>query len=192
MASHYQDYVSDAAWLQGYDRYQQVYKVKPRKSDVDLASIVAEVARGKDGPVRLLDIGCSTGNLLRVIRAATHDSDMSFVGADLAASSIEAARAEPDLADMRFELWDVTQLPDGERFDIIVMAAVAFFLDDAEFSKALTSIHRALKPGGVFIAWELVSTYPDYRVSMVEHSPFYNGRPHHINIRSLNMLEAVC
>lgn len=186
---HYQGYVADKAWLAEYDAYQATYKVAPRKSDVDLADLVANIARSKEGPIRILDIGCSTGNLLRVIRAATHGVDVTFVGADLAESSIAAAKADPDLAEMTFCLWDATALPDGETFDIIVMSAVAFFFDDDDFHKALQSIHRALRPGGAFVAWELVSTLPNYRVDIEEWSPFYNGRSHTIQIRSLNMVE---
>jgi SAM-dependent methyltransferase len=193
--SSYQAYVDDKAWLRDYDAYQDTYKVKPRKSDIDIAALIAKVARAqartnKSGPIRLLDIGCSTGNLLRVIRAATVGLDMTFVGADLAESSIAQAKATPDLSEMRFELWDATALPAGEKFDLVVMSAVAFFFSDDEFTRMLKSVRTCLNPGGSFIAWELVSELPDYRVDIEEWSPFYNGRSHLIQIRSLNMIES--
>lgn len=184
---HYQTYAAGGAWVDGYNRYQSKYKTTPRKSDVVLASIVNELEGS--GPLRLLDIGCSTGNLLRTIKLVADGRPMSYVGADISKSSIDEASRDPDLGGIDFHLWDVNEIPQHETFDVIVMSAVAYIFDDASFSKMLRSVYSALRPGGTFIAFELVCDLPDYRLTIEERSPFYDGKPHYLNIRSKNMVE---
>lgn len=187
LMSDYQGYVTDEAWLQEYNRFQTRYKTAPRKSDLDLSALVKSITGDK--PKRLLDLGCSTGNLLRTIRSGADGKPISYVGADLAEPSVKEAAADSDLKDMRFHVWDATDIPAGEKFDIVVMSAVAFMLDETAFAKMLGSVCRSLNPGGTFIAWEPCCTLPDYRARVEEHSPYYNGRPHWITIRSHNIVE---
>ena len=72
----------DGAMLARYDDYQQRYRDSIRESDKVLIDLIREAAAGR--PARLLDIGCSTGNLLRHIRRLVPGLDLH--GGDLAAS----------------------------------------------------------------------------------------------------------
>ena len=62
----YERYVNDEKFLAGYNEYQSKYANDMRESDRVILALVANHGRGAS----LLDIGCSTGNLLRHIKRA--------------------------------------------------------------------------------------------------------------------------
>lgn len=138
-----------------YIDHQHKYDDTPRESDRILVEIVREVTGGKAG-TSVLDIGCSTGNLLVHVRRAM--PDLTLVGGDLALAAVEVARQNPELAGVTFEEMDITALP-ASGFDVIVVNAVFYALADDLFDKALASIASALAPGGHLIAFDYFHPY---------------------------------
>ena len=99
--------------------------------------------------IRVADIGCGTGHAINVMARAFPAS--TFVGYDLAAGAIELAREEAagmGLANARFEVLDVAQLPAEPSFDLIT--AFDAIHDQADPQAVLRRIHAALAPGGTF------------------------------------------
>ncbi|MDP2323911.1 MAG: hypothetical protein Q8N51_07775, partial [Gammaproteobacteria bacterium] len=61
----YGHYVTDEAFLRDYNAYQAKYAENIRESDKVLLRLVSDiVSRAGAASLSLLDIGCSTGNLL--------------------------------------------------------------------------------------------------------------------------------
>jgi trans-aconitate methyltransferase len=93
---------------------------------------------------RILDLGCGTGHLTREIAARGAE----VIGIDRSPDMIaQAKRLYPDL---RFEITDATDFQFAEPFEAVFSNAVIHWIRDQD--ALLASIHRALKPGGRFVA----------------------------------------
>ena len=83
--SSYQNYVTDEQFLSDYNSYQAKYAANIRESDKVMLAILRDVIakyEKKDKPLRLLDVGCSTGNLL--LHLKYHFPELDLTGGDLA------------------------------------------------------------------------------------------------------------
>jgi SAM-dependent methyltransferase len=138
--------------VDGYLAYQARYAAQPRESDRVLVEIVDRLTRGRDGAT-VLDLGCSTGNLLRHLRRAR--PDLALVGGDLMESHLEACRRDPELADLPFAVMDALDLGVESAYDVVVVNAVLYLFAPSELERALTSIARSLRPGGHLVAFDL-------------------------------------
>src|SRR5205823_10265827 len=99
--------------------------------------------------MRVLDVGCGTGHALNLMARAFPRS--SFLGYDIAQDAMGKARgeaAEFGLANVRFEVLDVTRLPSEPRYDLIT--AFDSIHDQVDPAAVLAGISAALAPGGVF------------------------------------------
>jgi SAM-dependent methyltransferase len=95
----------------------------------------------------ILEIGCSSGYLLPLIR--DNFPRAAVLGADVVKSPLlKLAEKIPDLPLLRFDLTRCP-LPD-QCVDAIVMLNVLEHIDKED--AALMQVHRILKPGGIFIA----------------------------------------
>lgn len=137
-----------------YLQYQERYSKSPRESDKMLITLIEEVVTKHFAGQRLalLDVGCSRGNLLNLIRTAL--PNMDYFGCDLFPEIIDRCQQDPELSGIRFEAMDVRDLKGQDRFDIIVASAVIYRFPDDEFNLAVSSIGRVLKRGGWFFAFE--------------------------------------
>ncbi|MFW6091224.1 MAG: methyltransferase domain-containing protein [Actinomycetota bacterium] len=106
------------------------------------------------GGIRVADIGCGTGHSTVVL--AREFPASSFVGYDINADALAVGRAEAEhagLGNVRFEALDVALLPDDPPFDAVVGFDVIH--DQADPAGVLRRVHRALVPGGVFLAMDI-------------------------------------
>lgn len=142
-----------------YNDYQQRYAENPRESDKKLIALIGEAIapRLQTGEkVSLLDIGCSTGNLLFHLKRAL--PALELTGGDLAPGAIKQCWADPRLTDIHFEVMDILDLP-SSRFDIVVGNAVTYFFDPDQYELAVSSIARALKQDGYFLSFEFLHPF---------------------------------
>ena len=102
----YREYVADREFERGYAEHQQRWRESVRESDRVLLRRIAAIRAALGRPLSLLDIGCSTGNLLYHLRGASPDDEL--VGADLMAETVQRNAADPALAEIRFDVADVT------------------------------------------------------------------------------------
>jgi SAM-dependent methyltransferase len=145
----YRDYVADEEFISGYSDYQRRYATRIRESDRVLIDLVRDATRGE--PATLLDIGCSTGNLLRHLKRLA--PGLELVGGDLTPRVLEECRHDPELAGISFEELDILALP-GARYDVVVANAVLYLLRDGEYAEAAASVAGSLRPGGAFLAFD--------------------------------------
>lgn len=134
-----------------YNAWQGRYADNPREADKVLLGLIATHGTGKS----LLDIGCSTGNLLLHIKRAF--PSLTLTGGDITDASLAVARDRPDLHGIDLRRMDMLSI-DGA-YDMIVANAVAVFFDWPDYERALRSVSNALKPGGRYFAWEWLTPH---------------------------------
>jgi trans-aconitate 2-methyltransferase len=93
---------------------------------------------------RVLDLGCGTGHLTAQVAAA----GVEVVGIDLAPTMIEQARRT--YPQLRFEVADARDFTFAEPFDAVLSNAALHWVRPPE--RAIACVHRALRPGGRFVA----------------------------------------
>jgi SAM-dependent methyltransferase len=145
--SSYEKYVKDENFLAFYNDYQKRYAGQIAERDKAMLGLIAEKTQGRGA---LLDIGCSTGNLLLHIKRAF--PEMTLTGGELAEPSLAAARGNPDLAGIEFRTMDMLDI--RGQYDCIIANAVAVYFEWEEYEKALQSVANALNSGGTYIAFE--------------------------------------
>lgn len=166
---NYKKYVTDANFLNNYNKYQQKYSSKLRESDKKIISIVSDLMTkfSDKNKLKILDIGCSTGNLLMHLKKKI--PNVSLVGGDLALSSIELCRNNPNLQGIDFQIYDLMDLPENS-FDIIIVNAVLYMLDTNEYNQSLFSLNKALKNNGHVIVFDFAHPYENQNLVIYEKS----------------------
>jgi SAM-dependent methyltransferase len=151
----YREYVADEQFLRDYNVYQAKYAKQMRESDKVLLGLIRELLARRGASAarpRLLDIGCSTGNLLLHLQRLLPHAHLT--GGDLAESSLAQCRANPELTGIDFRTLDILKLPSDARYDVIVVNAVLYMMEDQQFEQALSSMAAALPPGGVLAVFD--------------------------------------
>jgi SAM-dependent methyltransferase len=169
----YRDYVNDAAHMQQYSDYQKRYARKIRESDRTMVEIIGDLAGKRletDKPLTLLDIGCSTGNLLLHLKHFLPNADL--YGGDIVSSIIAECRNNAELAGVRFEEMDMLNLDRQEKFDIVVANAAMMFFSENEFDRALQNISKVIKEAGSLIAFDFFHPF-EQEVTVIEKSKLF-------------------
>ena len=96
----------------------------------------------------VLDVGCGTGELLRLAREAGHTGRLC--GLDPALAMLQQARKRRDVEWM---LGDLTSVDWRQEFDLIVMTGHAFqvLVEDDQLRASLAAIRSALTEDGRFV-----------------------------------------
>ena len=122
--------------------------------DATLLDTVLPVVPGLPDRLRqgidVADIGCGSGHAVNLMARAYPTS--RFVGYDFSEEGIAAGRREAaalGLDNARFEVLDVTDLHERERFDLVT--AFDAIHDQAHPRRVLANISAALRPDGVFL-----------------------------------------
>jgi ubiquinone/menaquinone biosynthesis C-methylase UbiE len=138
------DYIPAAgrdALLPGYDLLTRLLGMN---SVYDTLVAQAELAAG----LRVLEIGCGTGNVTTRVKRAELGADVVGTDPDPLALA-RAQRKARGMAGIRFERAYAQELPfaDGE-FDRVLSSMMLHHLDDDVKAGALAEVHRVLRPGG--------------------------------------------
>ena len=111
----------------------------------------------------ILDVGCGTGSLTRVL---LESADLkSVVGIDLAEVYLESARQTIRDPRVDFKTGDVTSLPFADKsFDRAFAMLVLHFVPDGK--KAMSEMRRVVRPGGLVAAtvWDSLGGMPAQRL----------------------------
>ena len=100
--------------------------------------------------IGVLDVGCGTGHAVNIL--ARRFPESRFAGYDIGEDAIEAARKEAremSLANARFEVLDVAELPAQPQFDLVT--AFDAIHDQKDPDAVLHGVRRALAAGGTFL-----------------------------------------
>jgi SAM-dependent methyltransferase len=119
------------------------------------------------GAADVLEVGCGTGVLTRVL-AALPEVD-SVVGVDLAGSLLDKARElAAGVPNVTFEEADARSLPfAGEQFDVVIFDSTLSHVPGPE--RALAEAFRVLRAGGLLAAFD--GDYATATVALDEHDP---------------------
>jgi SAM-dependent methyltransferase len=151
-----------AMW--GAGPFEEIAKSLADMHDVLVAAVEA-------GPgVRLLDVGCGTGEL--VIRAAT--TGASVTGCDLSPALVETARRQAAERGLSIELdvGDCENLPyEDSSFDAVVSSVGAIFAPD--HGRTAAELARVCRPGGrlAMTAWTTEGAVGDFFRVIASYSP---------------------
>jgi ubiquinone/menaquinone biosynthesis C-methylase UbiE len=122
-----------------------------------MAEMFREIGRSSLAGLKILDVGCGQGRLLRAcldMGASAPD----LAGVDLRVNAIEEAnRLSPQL---QFQLGSGTELnfPDSE-FDVVTQFVVFSSIFHSDLRQQLAKeMFRVLKPGGYIFWWDLMRT----------------------------------
>jgi SAM-dependent methyltransferase len=142
----------------GYSRYPRFHAVRAEevREIFDSAVVDKILPLADDLPARLragidiADFGCGSGHAINLLAKTFPES--RYTGYDFAADALQTGEAEAKelgLSNVTFKAQDLAQLDIAETFDaILVFDAIH---DQAQPAKVLANIHRALRPGGVFL-----------------------------------------
>ena len=107
--------------------------------------------------IDVLDIGCGSGRALALMAAAFPNS--RFAGYDLSDEAISRARAGAEdggLANVRFEVQDLTDFDEPESYDLVT--AFDAIHDQARPDRVLSGILGALRPDGAFLMQDIAGS----------------------------------
>ena len=111
--------------------------------------------RPSSQPIRILDYGCGTATLLRLL--VSKASNASLSGCDISAGMLAHAKTVwPQSApkpDLHLQQGAATGLP-GSSFDLIVISAVLHHVPLDERAGVYAEIKRLLRPGGKIVVFE--------------------------------------
>lgn len=102
-----------------------------------------------DTKARLLDIGCGTGEVLRLV--AGKRANTTLVGADISERMIEITAGKVPAVLAVCSVFENLPFAD-ETFDVVAANSVLHHLPDLK--AAAREVHRILRPGGRFLAFE--------------------------------------
>ncbi|MFD6973069.1 class I SAM-dependent methyltransferase [Streptomyces sp. NPDC059979] len=120
-----------------------------------------------DAPADVLDVGCGTGSLSRLLAEAGH----RVTGVDLAPRMVDRARAKLTAAGLeaRFLVGDAAAPPTGdERFDLLLSRHLMWTLPDPQ--AALREWIARIRPGGTLVLVEGV-----WREAGPDSAPYVEG-----------------
>ena len=119
--------------------------------------LVPGAVEGLTRGIEVADVATGSGHAVNVLARAFPAS--RFVGYDLSEEGIGRAREEAaawGLANARFELRDVAELGERERFDLVTTFDAVH--DQARPAQVVSAIYAALKPGGHFLCADIAAS----------------------------------
>jgi len=136
----------------GWDKAAAYYETYWRRQLEPVQSLLLRLTSAQPGE-SVLDVACGTG-LITLPVAEQVGSTGSVLGVDISQGMIEGARAvvaKRGIANTRFERMDAETLAlEDATFDAALCALGLMYVADPR--RALSEMHRAVKPGGRVVA----------------------------------------
>jgi SAM-dependent methyltransferase len=129
------------------DRFDDAYRSRSAPWVIgEPQPAIVELERAGRIHSKVLDVGCGTGEHTILLTRLGYD----VVGIDFAPNAIEQARANAAEkgVDARFEVADAMNLGEAG-YQTIVDSALFHIFDDADRSRYVSSLHAAVRPGGI-------------------------------------------
>ncbi len=131
-----------------WQRFAKLYGPVMKKSSAKLYEDICERIRLRiDGNMNVLELACGTGQIS--FSLASHAK--LWEATDFSEAMIDEAKKKKHSEKLHFSVQDATLLPyASESFDAAVISNALHVMPDPE--KALSEIHRVLKPDGILFA----------------------------------------
>jgi SAM-dependent methyltransferase len=129
------------------DRFDDAYRSRSAPWVIgEPQPAIVELERAGRIHSKVLDVGCGTGEHTILLTRLGYD----VVGIDFAPNAVEQARANAAEkgVDARFEVADAMDLGEAG-YQTIVDSALFHIFDDADRSRYVSSLHAAVRPGGI-------------------------------------------
>ncbi len=141
-----------------YSEFRRFHALMAEQSaavfDIALVDVVLPLVDGLPERLRagadVADFGCGSGHAINVMAQAFPASN--FTGIDFSEEAIATGVAEAGrlgLTNATFEAHNLTELDKTDAYDVITVFDAIH--DQAQPARVLENIHRALRPGGVFL-----------------------------------------
>lgn len=120
-----------------YNRlWVQKYSLRPTRREVK--SIVLPLLR-KNNELKILDIGCGTGQLAKEISKRFNDVD--YTGIDVAANMVSIAKASNKGKNVKFSVCPIEKFDTENKFDIIICThSFPYFPNKEDMLKKITDM----------------------------------------------------
>ncbi|KAL6360200.1 hypothetical protein LRP88_05903 [Fusarium phalaenopsidis] len=148
--------IDPARWWNLFYKNNSANFFKNRKWLQQEFPVLAEVTKEDAGPKVLLEIGAGAGNTAFPILANNKNPELKIHACDYSKTAVEVIRnhEEYDPKSIQADVWDVTSdsLPPGLEegsVDVAVLIFIFSALSPDQWPKAVSNVHRVLKPGGL-------------------------------------------
>lgn len=148
------------------------YNVFSHKSNQRIIDTCLDLC-GAKAPARIADLGCGSGIFSSILAA----KGFAVVGVDISPGMIKLAQQKFPKSQYQidFTVGDVENLPfPADSFDAILLSGLLHHLPDP--SRCIREVHRILKPGGVFTAFDPNRSNPFMYLYRDRTSPFYSSK----------------
>jgi len=125
--------------------YDRVYSFKNYEAEVKkLESIFKKHASNEIKTI--LEVACGTGNYLQFLQ-----NNYTVEGLDISPNMVKEAQKK--LPEVNIQLGDMRQFDMNKQYDAVVclFSSIAYMLNEADLTKAVNSMVKHLKPGGLLI-----------------------------------------
>lgn len=156
-----------------YAIYQEKYSHEAKKSDIRLLSLIAQFS---NTALPLVDMGCSTGNLLRLMRTKGGYSG-KLLGVDLDRVAIEVAKKTSNgisyYCRNMVGFADELMNPRDEGYNVVFNASLSYFSND-ELEDAWPAFNKLRSGNGKIFIFDRINEFKqDLRIE--EKSELYPG-----------------
>jgi SAM-dependent methyltransferase len=130
------------------DRFDEAYRSRSAPWVIgEPQPAIVELQRAGWIHSKVLDVGCGTGEHTILLTRLGYD----VLGVDFAPRAVQQARvnAADKGVDARFEVADAMNLGAEYRYQTIVDSALFHIFDDADRARYVSSLHAAVRPGGL-------------------------------------------
>ncbi|HEY6648199.1 MAG TPA: class I SAM-dependent methyltransferase [Mycobacterium sp.] len=131
-----------------FSRFDDAYKTRTAPWVIDEPQpAIVELQRAGWIHSKVLDIGCGTGEHTILLTRLGYD----VLGIDFSPHAVEQARASAAEkgVDARFEVADAMNLGSDPGYQTVVDSALFHIFDDADRARYVSSLHAAVRPGGL-------------------------------------------
>ena len=191
MSKKFEVFKKDTEFNLKYISYQKKYQKNIRESDKKLIEKINFLKqRDTKSKFRILDAGCSTGNLLYHIKSLF--PDFYLFGLDFEPVVIDACKLDSNLKDIKFTVGSCLEMGHlfSENFNIIILNATVVHMNDKEFDKTISEAFKILTPGGILMMFDYFNPF-DQNVEIIERSSYGSGQGIPLYFKSYNLTKSV-
>lgn len=127
-----------------------ILKLIPHYKEM-IASLIASIPFENTNPIKVLDLGCGTGNTSKAVKNRFPNANITCI--DLAENMLEIARYKlSEYDDIEYHVADMREFEFGCDYDLVISSLAMHHLETDEEKKAVyRRIFDSLRKGGVFL-----------------------------------------